>query len=90
MRRSGSVTIQTAAAAPWRPPGAGTSRRAGRTRCMSSKEIKRLPPDQLLEEVAEKGARAPVDDETVRREVAKDRETTPSGAPKPAPARKPG
>lgn len=57
---------------------------------MTSNDIKRLPPDQLLEEVGEKGDRTPVDDETVRREAAKNRETSPTGAPKEAPAKKSG
>lgn len=56
---------------------------------MASKDIKRLPPDQLIEEVARKGDRAPVSNETVRREVAKDRETSPTGAPKEHPPKKP-
>lgn len=44
-----------------------------------------MPPDQLLEEVARRGERVPVDDEEVRREVAKRRETSPAGAPKEEP-----
>ncbi len=57
---------------------------------MTPNDIKRLPPDQLMDEVGKKGDRAPVDDETVRREVAKDRETTPTGAPKEHPPKKSG
>ena len=52
---------------------------------MSAKRLNRLPPDQLLEEVAKHGQRAPVDDEEVRREAAKRRETSPTGAPKEEP-----
>lgn len=50
------------------------------------KDIKRLPPDQLIEEVARKGDRAPVSNETVRREVAKDREIDPDGRAEGTPA----
>jgi hypothetical protein len=57
---------------------------------MTTNDIKRLPVDQLLEEVEKKGDHAPVDDETVRREVAKDRETSPAGAPKEHPPAKAG
>ena len=57
---------------------------------MTTNDIKCLKPDQLLDAVAEKGDLAPVDDETVRREAAKDRKTTPTGAPKEEPATTPG
>lgn len=56
---------------------------------MNPKDKDRLPPDQLVEHVAKKGEKSGVPDETVRREAAKQRETSPSGAPKEAPPKKP-
>lgn len=56
---------------------------------MNPKDNDRLPPDQLVEHVAKKGEKSGVANETVRREAAKPRETSPTGAPKEAPPKKP-
>jgi hypothetical protein len=55
---------------------------------MTHKDETRLPPDQLMEEVARKGEKAGVPDETVRRAATKPRETSPTGAPKEHPPAK--
>jgi hypothetical protein len=62
--------------------------RASRRKLMNRKDKDRLPPDQLLEEVAKKGDRAGVPDETVRREASKPRESSPEGGPKEEPPKK--
>ena len=90
MNALGSVTVQQAAPGARRRADTGTVPPLSRTPSMTTSDIKRLPPDQLVEEVQRKGDRAPVDDETVRREVAKDRETSPTGAPKEDPPQKSG
>jgi len=56
---------------------------------MNRKDKDRLPPDQLVDHVARKADKSGVSDETVRREAAKPRETSPTGAPKEAPPKKP-
>lgn len=56
---------------------------------MNPKETDRLPPDQLVDHVAKNGEKSGVTDETVRREAAKPRETSPTGAPKKTSPKKP-